>query len=159
VQNRPRGKYSRETLSKYEPLSSKPDKNRRNEVEPNLNVRWRALAASDRRSSDDGRKGKRERGEKEESDLSWRQTYVYTHAGGKRGMYLITLSDAVHMHFGLPSSLVEVSEVLEEVVSLLLVRDRVLVEDLGHVCEYEVRVFGRANRGWCAPDLQGSTQG
>ena len=49
VQNRPRGKYSRETLGKYEPLSSKPDKNRRNEVEPNLNVRWRALEASDRR--------------------------------------------------------------------------------------------------------------
>lgn len=63
------------------------------------------------------------------------------------------------MHFGLPSSLVEVSEVLEEVVPLLLVRDGVLVEDLGHVRGYEMRVFGRANRGWYAPNLQGTTQG
>jgi len=41
------------------------------------------------------------------------------------------------MCFGLPSGLVEVPEVLEEVLPLLLVRDGVLVEDLGHVRGYE----------------------
>lgn len=43
----------------------------------------------------------------------------------------------MYIYFDLPSGLVEVSEVLEEVLPLLLVRDGVLVEDLGHVRGYE----------------------
>lgn len=43
----------------------------------------------------------------------------------------------LYIYFGLPSGFMEVSEVLEEVLPLLLVRDGVLVEDLGHVHGYE----------------------
>lgn len=39
--------------------------------------------------------------------------------------------------FCLPSGLVEVPEILEEILPLLLVRYGILVEDLGHVRGYE----------------------
>lgn len=89
----------------------------------------RVVAASDRRSVGRSRPRGRRRAERFKFETNAAET---ERRGGGEGGDL-----EKEMRFALPSGLVEVPEVLEEVLPLLLVRDGVLVEDLGHVRGYE----------------------